>query len=523
MRSTKLIAIALLPVINGCATDMPTFVAKSSGAREVVNAVVEDKVQKDVVTIIRDTPHMRAVPVEYVEPLRGTVTLQASDLPLNGVVQTIAKTISYNVGFLSSVVVSQPVSVALNNADPIEAIREIALNAGYIALFDHDAKQVTVAREGLVTYRLPPSVMSGMSSRFSASGGTQGFGRSGQGGQPGGTGVGGANTGGSSSSSGSTGGLTTSVSATYEHNSRSMLEALRTATKAEITVVEQRGLLIARGDGTQIKRLTKALEAIVADALTQVEVELALINVSNSTGVETGIDWSRVLDPGTVFGSASGAVSVGGGNTIALDGGRIAFTTKSINGVVRALERDASVKELSRPLIVAQNHLTATSRKNNRRPTLPSVTTTTTPGSTPILSSSGSLEYIEDGTEFSVLPHVIDSTTVNLVLMPVTTTIGENQEFKVGKDATVSAPSQTVQSAVLNIVASHGKTMIVSGLRNHSQANSAQGLPFLAGIPGVNVLAGGTNGRSEASEVVMLVHVRVIPAPKPSLIIKEMV
>jgi type II secretory pathway component GspD/PulD (secretin) len=137
------------------------------------------------------------------------------------------------------------------------------------------------------------------------------------------------------------------------------------------------------------------------------------------------------------------------------------------------------------------------------------------------VQTSATVEYFQDGVEFTLQPDVIDSHRVSLTLRPTLQNVRDVVEFKVARDITLSAPRQPLEQALVNVIGEHNKTLVIAGLRSTRRADSATGVPGAARVAGLNWLTGGTTDRQQARDLVMLVHTRIIPAPTIALIVGE--
>ena len=260
------------------------------------------------------------------------------------------------------------------------------------------------------------------------------------------------------------------------------------------------------------------------DCLTQVEVELSVVEVTLASEFSSGIDWRRVLPTGAIHGLDSGAVQLQLGTTAAGEGLALQSTSRSIDSIVRALEQYSTIHELTRPKIVAMNHAQTIYRASVQRPYLPTASSNvTTGGAATTVQSSAALSYSEDGVTLGVQPHVLDAHRVELTIVPILSATQRIDTFQISRDVTLSAPVQPRQDAHLQVLAEHGKTMVIGGLRTSSGAERATGIPGAVRVPGLNLLLAGHNDSTSAREIVLLLHTRIIPAPKVSTLVGESV
>lgn len=518
----KLLAAALAVALSGCASLEQFSVQVSDKAEKAVRVT---KAEKEVPVSVRTDSgiHIAAIPVEYVPPTKGMVTLRAADVALAGTLRGIADGAGYSVSYQMGVDHARPISVDLRDADPQTAIREIAYAAGYVAVFDRP-NAVTIARDAAFTFRVPARVMKTLQSRYSVTNGAQ---------SPGGTVPTAGASAGTAGSSGAplasgngTNGNTSTISVTGVSNQD--VAALRTflggLSGADVNVLPEEGIIAARGNATQLRRIQAFLDQFVRDSLAQVEVELSVVEVSLTSEFQSGIDWKRVIPPDSVFGSALGSISLTAGPAFPTDAFTVQSTTRSIDSVVKALEQFSSINELTRPRVVTMNHAQTVYRASIQRPYLPTASSNViSGGGGNTVQNSASVSYSEDGVTFMVQAHVIDAHRVELTLVPVITATQSIDRFPVSRDVTLSAPVQPRQDAFLQVLAEHGKTMVLGGLRSSSGTDRVSGIPGAVRIPGLNLLAGGHNDRTSAREVVMLLHTRIVPAGRVSTLIGESV
>ena len=519
----KLISSAIAAaLLAGCAS-LEQFSTQVTEKTET--AVRVAKAEKEVPVTVRTDPgiHIAATPVEYVPPTKGMVTLRASDVALAGTIRGIADGSGYSVSYQMGVDHARPISVDLRDAEPQAAIREIAYTAGYVAVFDKP-KSVTIAREASLTFRVPARVMKTLRASYSVTNSAQ---------SPGGTvPTAGSATAGSAGSAGGalntsgTNGNTSTISVTGTSNQdvaglRTFLAGL---SGAEVNVLSEEGLIAARGNATQLRRIQAFLDQFVRDSLAQIEVELSVVEVSLTSEFQTGIDWQRVIPPDSIFGNALGSIRLTAGPAIPTDSFTVQSTSRSIDSVVKALEQFSSINELTRPRVVTMNHAQTVYRASIQRPYLPTASSNViSGGGGNTVQNSASVSYSEDGVTFMVQAHVIDAHRVELTLVPVITATQSIDRFPVSRDVTLSAPVQPRQDAFLQVLAEHGKTMVLGGLRSSSGTDRVSGIPGAVRVPGLNLVLGGHNDRTSAREVVMLLHTRIVPAARVSTLIGESV
>lgn len=518
-----LIYVALITTLAGCATPEQLTRDVAVKAGQAVTQVVEERKPVSVVRT-EDGLHISAVAVDYVPPPKGMVSLRSPGSPLSALVGGLAEGAGLSVSFMPGVDPSRAVTIDLRDADPKDAIREVAYAAGYVAIFDRK-RSVTIAREASQTYRVPARLLQTVSARFSVSNSNNSSGNTSNttGGsnataQPSTTGQGNQTSG----TSNTTGATQVQISGGVSQDSKTLKDHLTSISGAEVNILSEEGLITVRGSASQLRRIQGWLEHYVKDGLTQVEVELSVVEVSLTSAFASGIDWTRVIPPGTAFGSAGGSVNLRTGPDFASDVFSVSSTSRSIESIVRTLETFTTVQELTRPKLTTMNHARTLYRATIQRPYLPSASSSSTPsGNSTLVQTSAAVGYFEEGVTFQVQAHVLDSHRVELTIVPVVSGAGQLERFPLSREVTLTAPVQPRQDALLQVLAEHNRTTVVAGMRQTAGRDNRSGIPGGVRVPGLNYLAGSTDDRNSAREVVMLLHTRIVPAPLMSILVGE--
>jgi MSHA biogenesis protein MshL len=177
-----------------------------------------------------------------------------------------------------------------------------------------------------------------------------------------------------------------------------------------------------------------------------------------------------------------------------------------------------NVKVVTEPTIMALNHSPTVLYDGRQIPYLGSVTSNVT-GTTGTVSTSGSLSYATDGISLGVRPNIIDSSKVELSLIPMISTVNGFSEFQVSGN-TLKAPNQPIQQTHLQVLAENGKTMIIGGIRSGQEQLDNTGVPGLAGNS-VGKFLGGRSSNGAHKEMVIMIHTNILPAPKYNALVGE--
>ncbi len=447
--------------------------------------------------------------VERVPPdsERGDVSITAS-----GRMQIILRAIAndkYAVSFVDGVDADRVVSVAVRNMSEEAAIRQVAANAGYVAITDREAHSILIADQAAWTFRIPVRLMQRLSSDYGIDGsGSAGSSLGASAGMAGAGAVGGAATGTvSTGGSGSVGSVqaTFNASSKLSNTSAMMLhggfdEFLQSIAgqNAYVAVSRDTGYVTVRGNGAALNRMHRFMNQFVYDNDRRVDIKVSVIEVSLDDSMNYGIDWSRVLAP---LQNSHAAVSLSGGaSSIANPSMTLNFTTATISSVIAALRNYARVSVLTQPSVTAMNRSPVAIFDGTSVPYLGSIMTTATLSAT---STGAATSFAESGVSLSVMPDILSDDEAQITLAPTVSAIESMQNFTVS-GSTLEAPQETEKRVLMQTIVHNGETVILGGIRTGTDNNTTTTLPF------VKVPLGG-NGDQSAGEVVILLQSTVIP------------
>jgi len=506
--SRSIVAIAILSTLVGCSSTQ----FQDKNHKNLESKVSAEQEASKAVSVVRhtSTPYISAVAVDYRETQNGTVSLEFNAMPIYQAIKTVAEPIGYSVQFAPGVDDTRTSSTVIKALNSFAALREIAYSAGLVIIANHDKKTLVLANEGGYTYRLPMELLKNRKSNFSASNTPSGTGGGSSGGSTGGS-SGGSTGGSSNSGSGSAGQFTVSGASTY--TSDKLINYIRKISGVTIEALPEFGMVSVHGNALQLRRANTQLEMYVKDAMTQVEVEVSIIDVSLNRDFQYGIDWNKVL-PGGVFGNGAPATfsAAQSGNVVSPSITASFGITPTI--AIKALDKLTDVNVISKPKLMAQNHVPEVLFTGTSQPYLGSTSTAVVTGGG--TTSGSTLSYALDGVSLSIEANVIDSSRVEIMLLSVVNNISSFATFAGG----LTAPISPVKQSMMQVIAENGRTIIVGGTRVNSKQSADSGVPFASGVPLIGSLFG-SNKLDNNKEVVLLLNAKIIPPKKIDLIIGE--
>jgi type II secretory pathway component GspD/PulD (secretin) len=459
-------------------------------------------------TVISNRPYVDARVVDFEPALAGGgIDVSAKGVAFADVIAPIAGNLGWNVQLLQGVDAKRPVALNLKGVEPASAIRQIAFSAGYVAIADPKERVFRIADEATVTFRVPPLAMAPVSPRLSmdflSTPNASGLNASG--------------------SSGSQGSANTSLNASIRAaGGATPLDAYLKSllgAGATVTIMQDAGTISVRGKGYQLKRATDFLEKYVAESTRRINVEVVIAEVRLTKDFEFGIDWAHVAS----FDRGTTAINIANAAGVASPSLTVNTTTKNITSVLKALETRTQVRVLSSPSLLLSNNAPGQWSKFTSRPYVPSVTTTpiATSPTTGSVSSTASLAEAPEGTTLTAIANIVDSTKAWVTLLAQSNDVVGQQIFTPTRDVTLTALVQSRTQMPVSVMAEHGKTIVIGGMRNSREGKSAKGVPLAGDIPLVRELLSNVNDLAANSEIVVLLHVTLQPSPRVDVVIGE--
>lgn len=501
-------------ILSGCAIpSLTTSQLKSKVDSQTSSAVAEFERTSRPVAAVREVKEPMVDFKKTEAPrVRGDVSLRAASTPFAPLLSELGKKAGFSVAYSDTVDVMRKVTVDFNEAVSEDAIRTTAFLAGYVAVIDKNNRTIMVSDVATYTFRLPAGIFSQLQAQYAVGGNPANASSGGSGGSGGG------------SSGGSGGG--TSLKAEFNiqgregGNSSGLAKYLQDLSGKNAEVyVNDTGHVSVRANAQALRRVHEFMKGFVKDAMTQVEIEASVVEVSLTKEFAFGIEWGKVIE------NAASGIVMGGGGAQAIAGaltgqGPAQLLQQAIGNVtgggfssyrvgvnsaslINALAKFTDVNIVSQPKLVSMNNVPATFFDGTQLPYLGSVSQTSQGDGAPTLS--GSVAFAIDGISFSAIPSVVDNNNVQVTLIPVLSTVNGFDSFM---NNTLTAPRQGNKQTYMRVLAETGKTLILGGIRYNKDSRE------------INA-PNSTSSTGSAKEVVILLRTNVIPAPAFDPVVSE--
>lgn len=509
--------------VTGCAgfNQWNTFKSpeaqNSQNLKDAVNGTRGDTFHSGVVTETNDDLPLALQEVEA-DDVRDSVNLSVNNTAFFGLIKGLAAKQGYALGVVDGVDTGKRIAVQINGLSTIAAIRQIANLAGYVAVVNHADRTVTIAPQATYTFKLPTALFKKLAGTFTVGGDPAASGSS-----SGGGGAGGGMSGGASSGSGGSSQIKSSFVITGESkNEPKDLEAYfkqLAGTGAQVNIFHLTGMITVRGNAQSLKRVYDFVQNYCQDGMRQVTVAATIVEVGINDEFQYGIKWDKILN---AAGTKSFNYDMTGVNTpiAGASPASLNITTASITSVVQALEQFTRIRVANQPTIVTLNHVPATLFNGKQIPYLPSIQNNMSSTGTTQTSATGA--YAPQGVSISVIPDIMDNNLVQLTLLPVTTSVGKFSTFATGTNqGSIQMPEQSIKQSNMQVMVQNDRTVILGGARSNAASDTNTGLPWLTKLPLIGALAGATDAINGVTESVVLVHTKILPAPRYEPLVAE--
>ncbi len=275
------------------------------------------------------------------------------------------------------------------------------------------------------------------------------------------------------------------------------------------------------GDFEVVKRLVEQLDTVPE----QVQIDVVIMEVSQSSGLEWGIELAAIDLPGAVgdsvvqggFRLGDGAtpllntiqsgvfprglsVGVSHGSRLDGDGNLVSSSPAILN--IDALRKAGLLKVLSQTSLQAQNNKEATIRIVNEIPILKSTIAGGTGSARDVIQN---IERMDVGIKLSLTPQVIPGGRVSMALNPSIEAV-----IDPGPDDTQFAPTIAKREVKTTVSVDDGRTIIIAGLTREDAQKAERRVPILGSIPLLGWLFRRSVETTQRTDLLIFVTPRVV-------------
>lgn len=311
----------------------------------------------------------------------------------------------------------------------------------------------------------------------------------------------------------------------------------KTLLAANVIANPETGVISVRATNKQHEKVQEFIDKVMNSAKKQVLIEATIVEVTLNDSFQSGIDWSRLNNPGRSgfvlgqtlgskgvnFNTSTGAFSQGDANALgtASTAGFVAGYLNPVSALgniaasITLLKKFGDTKVLSSPKVMVLNNQTAVlkvvdnlvyftvqaqqSQGTNGSQNL--TTVTTTPNTVPV------------GVVMSVTPQINDGGNVNINVRPtisrVLSFVRDPNPQLVQIQSLIPQIQVREMESVLQVTS--GNTAVLGGLMQDDIVRNSDKVPGLSDVPGVGKVFTGRNDANRKTELVIFLRPTVIP------------
>jgi MSHA biogenesis protein MshL len=279
--------------------------------------------------------------------------------------------------------------------------------------------------------------------------------------------------------------------------------------QASVTINQQSGVVVARAKPMQLHEIEAFLGTTQNQIGRQVILEAKIVEVLLDDSHQDGVNWKIMAQNAallTGFGTPNPATFTA------------IFTKGDFAAMVELLATQGKTNVLSSPKISTLNNQNAIIKVGrdeyfvtgvyantaNNVNTLTGTNNTSPP--TPIMASFFS------GIALNVTPQIDDNDNVTLYIHPSITRVENlDKTFTIyGQDYSIPTPLNTVRESDSIVKAQDGQVVVLGGLMQETATENKEGITGLASIPFIGHLFRVDTGKTEKSELIILLKASII-------------
>jgi MSHA biogenesis protein MshL len=310
----------------------------------------------------------------------------------------------------------------------------------------------------------------------------------------------------------------------------------KTLFAANVIANPETGVISVRATNKQHEKVQEFIDKVMRSASKQVLIEATIVEVSLNDSFQSGIDWSRLNNPGKSgfvlgqtlgakgvnFNTSTGVFSQGDANAlgVASTAGLVAGYLNPVSSLgniaasITLLKKFGDTKVLSSPKLMVLNNQTAVLKvvDNLVYFTVQAQQSQGTNGSANLSTITTTPNTVPVGVVMSVTPQINDGGNVNINVRPTISRV-------LGFVRDPNPQLQNIQSLIPQIQVREmesvlqvgsGNTAVLGGLMQDEIDRNSDKVPGLADVPGVGKVFTGRNDANKKTELVIFLRPTVI-------------
>jgi MSHA biogenesis protein MshL len=310
----------------------------------------------------------------------------------------------------------------------------------------------------------------------------------------------------------------------------------KTLFAANVIANPETGVISVRATNKQHEKVQEFIDKVMHSASKQVLIEATIVEVSLNDSFQSGIDWSRLNNPGKSgfvlgqtlgakgvnFNTSTGVFSQGDANAlgVASTAGIVAGYLNPVSSLgniaasITLLKKFGDTKVLSSPKLMVLNNQTAVLKvvDNLVYFTVQAQQSQGTNGSANLSTITTTPNTVPVGVVMSVTPQINDGGNVNINVRPTISRVlgfvrDPNPQL-LNIQSLIPQIQVREMESVLQV--GSGNTAVLGGLMQDEIDRNSDKVPGLADVPGVGKVFTGRNDANKKTELVIFLRPTVI-------------
>ena len=279
----------------------------------------------------------------------------------------------------------------------------------------------------------------------------------------------------------------------------------------------QAGMVVVKALPNEISAVRDFLTRSELSIKRQVILETKILEVTLSDGYQAGIDWGAIGGSLSATQTTSGfgdfADVIGQGQGVSEVLFQSVFNVADITQLLGLLETQGHVQVLSSPRISTVNNQKAIIRVGSDEFFVTGLSNSTTTSASSI-QSQPEIEFASffSGIALDVTPQIAEDGEVIIHVHPIVSKVEDQlKEINVGDDLfSLPLALRDIRESDSVVRAKNGQVVVLGGLMQERTVDNAGKRPFLASVPGLNILFKTREKRRLKTELVILMRPIVV-------------
>ncbi|WP_161598600.1 hypothetical protein [Desulfonatronospira thiodismutans] len=284
------------------------------------------------------------------------------------------------------------------------------------------------------------------------------------------------------------------------------------------------GSLYVRASPSKMRVANNFIKQLKSKLSQQVVIDAQILEVSLSDSFQLGVDWSYIsqeLASNFAYSVNLGWQSAQGFGTYGLESedpvpividsrtGDVDEVYRQFSATIQALETFGQVSVVSNPHVRSRHLQPALVTSGTTRNFIQEITRSRRATDEDWVDYSVNTGTAFEGVMLGVVPFITDNGDVDLDIFPITSQVDLSETAKIGGDQ-ITLPKVNVRNVNTKVRVNDGDTVILGGLIQKGSRERERATPGASRIPGLGWLFKQREDSQDLSELVVIMHVRVV-------------